>query len=277
MSNKIVLSLLALLFLVTLLTIDSCKPKDGGEPTPDSLSVDSLANSPCILLSERINDVLYRAYEYDSTRQLLRLTEYSGSLTANRITKKYRFDYEKKQLARITETNLTTRDQSFIYEMDYDSDGKLLKIRPFRVFNSGLRAIDTLEVIYNDKNYITELSSVTTGSQKWDYDTAGLGNVKKWSIRLPLATQDSTFAEYNTYDDKTSLYGFSKTIQILRLLNGNAASRRNPLKYTFRGENIESIYQYNPKGVPTQSILKIKALSDTTFRETVFTYQLDCK
>ena len=275
MSNKTVLSLLMLVLVAALLTIDSCKPKNEQAVIPDSLAVDSLANSPCILLSERINDVLYRAYEYDSSRQLLRLTEYSGNPAANRITKKYRFDYEKKQLIRLTETNLTDRDQSFIYEMDYDTDGKLEKIRPFRVFNSGPRAVDTLAVVYNDKNYITELNSVTTGSSKWEYDS--VGNVKKWLIRLPIVAQDSILAEYNTYDDKTNLYGFSKDIQLLRLLNGNAPSRRNPLRYTFKGNNIESIYQYNPKGVPMQSILKIKSVSDSTFRETVFTYQLDCK
>lgn len=228
-----------------------------------------------MLLSERVNDVLLRAYEYDTARVLLRMTEYSGSATANRVLKRYRFDYVKSQLVRITETNLAVRDQSLIYEFDYDSDKKLQTIRPFRVFNSSPRGIDTLTVKYDSRNYISELKSVRTGSRKWQYDS--VGNVKKHLIQLPNMLTDSTLSEFSTYDNKTSLYGFSRTIQLLRLLNGQAPSRRNPLVYVENGQSLQTIYQYNNRNVPSQAILKTKAFGDMALRETVFSYQLECR
>ena len=275
MSNKTIFPLLVLALIAVVFTIDSCKPKNSDDVTPDSLSVDSLVNSPCMLLSERVNDVLLRAYEYDTARLLLRMTEYSGSATSNRVLKRYRFDYLQSQLVRITETNLAARDQSLIYEFDYDTGKKLQTIRPFRVFNSGPRVFDTLTVKYDNRAYISELSSVRTGSRKWQYDSAG--NVKKHLIRLPNMTADSTLAEFGSYDNKINLYRFSRTIQLLRLLNGQAPSRRNPLTYVEKGQSVEAIYQFNNRNVPIQSILKTRAVGDIVLRETVFSFQLECR
>jgi len=274
MSNKATFSCIVFIFALAALTIDGCKPKNS-DVLPHGALSDSLVSSPCILLAERINDVLYRAYEYDTSRNLLRMTEYSGSAANNRITKRYRFDYEKQHLVRFTETNLVARDQSLIYEFDYDSDGILRTIRPFRVFNSGPRVTDTLTVKYDDNRYINELSSARTGAQKWQYDS--LGNIKQWLIRTPAATQDSILAEYGAYDNKINLYGFSKTIQLVRLLVGNAASRRNPLIYTLKGQSISASYQYNDRNVPTQSVVKTTSAGDNTLRETVFSYELGCQ
>lgn len=275
MSNRATFSFVIFVFVLAVITIDGCKPKNSDAVTPGGGLSDSLVSSPCILLAERINDVLYRAYEYDTSRNLLRLAEYSANAAFNRVVKRYRFDYENQRLVRFTETNLVARDQSLIYEFDYDTDGVLRNIRPFRVFNSGPRATDTLAVKYDDNSYINELSSPRTGSQKWQYDS--VGNVKKWLIRTLTAAQDSTLAEYGSYDTKTNLYGFSKTIQLVRLLAGNAASRRNPLTYTVKGQNLKASYQYNERNVPTQSILKMMSAGDTTLRETIFSYQLSCK
>jgi hypothetical protein len=275
MLNKTVFLFIGLALITVVFTINSCKPKNADAVTPDSLSVDSLVNSPCMLLSERINDVLFRAYEYDTAQLLLRMAEYSGNATANRILKRYRFDYTQNRLVRITETNLAARDQSFIYEFDYDSDKKLQTIRPFRVFNSGPRAVDTLAVKYDTRDYISELSSVRTGIRKWQYDS--VGNVTKHLIRLPNMLTDSILTEFSTYDNKINLYGFSRTIQLLRLLNGQAPSRRNPLVYVERGQSVQTIYQYNNRSIATQAIVKMKALGDISLRETVFSYQLECR
>jgi hypothetical protein len=275
MSNKAVFSLIILAVASVIFSIESCKPKSSDAVEPDSLSADSLVNSTCILLSERINDVLYRAYEYDTARTLLRMVEYSANANFNRVTKRFRFDYDKNELVRITETNLAARDQSMIYELDYDSDKVLKTIRPFRVFNSGPRAMDTLTVKYDQRAYINELSSTRTGTKKWQYDS--LGNVKKYTLRLPNATTDSTLAEFSSYDNKINLFAFSRAIQILRLLTGQAPSRRNPLSFVEFGQDVQATYLYNNQNVPTQGVFKSKALGDTVLRETVRSYQLNCK
>ncbi len=51
--------------LVSIFVIDSCRPKNNEEITPE----DPSALSTCILLSEKINGILLRAYEYDSLRK----------------------------------------------------------------------------------------------------------------------------------------------------------------------------------------------------------------
>jgi len=226
-------------------------------------------------LSEQINGAVLRAYEYDSTRKLIRMVEYTGSIQLNKVLKRYTFEYNKESLlTRIRETNLAARDRSYIYELDYDGSN-VISIRPFRVYNSGPRAEDTLTVVYDDKNRVSQLLSIHSNDSKWEYDS--VGNVKKWLIRTPDSSTDSLVAEYTSYDDKVNLNAFSKAIQIVNLLDGRPISKRNPLKYTFKGRNIDASYLYNEKRVPTEVILRYRSLSDTVLRETVYMYDLNCK
>lgn len=251
--------------------IDSCRPKNNDDINPD---VDSTAISTCIPLSERINGALLHSFEYDSTRRLTRMIEYTGTEQLNKIVKRYTFEYNKDVLTRIRETNLATRDRNFIYELDY-KDGNVTTIRPFRVYNSGPRAEDTLTVLYDEKNRVSELQSLRNGKSKWEYDTAG--NVRKWLVRPIASLSDSLLAEYTEYDDKVNVYAFSKGIQLVNLINGRAASKRNPTKFSFLGTSNTVSYLYNEKRVPTEAVVKSRTTSDTTLRETVFLYQLDCK
>ena len=262
--------LLLLLLSVSILLIDSCRPKNNEDISP----VDSTALSSCLLLSEKVNGILLRAYEYDSTRQLTRMLEYSGSSQSNSIVKRYRFDYNSKNtLIRLHETNLAVQDQSYIYELDYVGN-RLSAIRPFRVFNSGLRFEDTLRVGYNPNNRISEIKSRYGISSKWEYDTEG--NVMKWLIRTPLMKADSLMAEYGSFDEKVNIYAFSQGMQLVNLLSGRAYSLRNPLRYTTSGQTVEATYQYNNKRVPTLAVLKFKS-NDNILRETVYSYELSCK
>jgi len=250
---------------------DSCRSKDGGDVEP----IDSTALSSCILLTEKVNDILLRSYEYDSTRRIERMLEYSGVTPGNKIIKRYTFEYNSNnKVIRIRETNLAVKDNSFIYELDYSSDSKLKTIRPFRVYNSGPKLEDSLQVTFGTNNRIAELKSRTGLISKWEYDTAA--NVKKWLIRKPLKQTDSLIAEYGSYDDKVNIYAFSEGMQLVNLLSGRAHSRRNPLTYVTGGQSVEALYQYNFKRVPTQVVMKFKS-SDNTLRETVFSYELSCK
>lgn len=261
-----------ILLLAGLVTFKGCRPKDN-EITP---IVDSTALSTCVLLSERINNVLYRSYEYDSTRTLVRMLEYSTDAAANRMIKRYTFEYTKDNtLIRLRETNLQTRDQSYIYELAYSNRNTLSTIYTFRVFNSGAVAQDTLKLVYNQDNQrVTELQSAKGVTSKWEYDTAA--NVKKWLLHFPGRTTDSLVAEYGDHDDKVNIYAFSKSMQVLNLLNGRAHSRRNPLNFTLLNESTDITYQYNDKRVPTLRVLKIKS-NNNVLRETVYSYELSCK
>jgi YD repeat-containing protein len=260
-----------LVVLASALFVGNCRPKGGDDVTP----IDSTALSSCVLLTEKINGILLRAYEYDSTRHLERVLEYSGSEQANKVIKRYSFEYDSKyKLLRLRVTNLAERDKSYIYELDYTTSAQLKTIRPFRVYNSGPRLEDSLGVTYGTNARITELKSKTGAVSKWEYDTAG--NVKKWLIRTPLMKTDSIMAEYGSFDDKVNIYAFSEGMQLVNLLSGRAHSRRNPLTYTTAGQSVEASYQYNNKRVPTQAVLKFKS-SNNTLRETVFSYELSCK
>lgn len=251
--------------------IDACRPKGGEDVEP----IDSTALSSCILLNEKVNGILLRTYEFDSTRRLERMVEYAGIEPNNRIIKRYTFEYTSKtRLVRIRETNLAVKDNSFIYELDYDRDSKLKTIRPFRVYNSGPKLEDSLKITYGTNNRISEIKSRTGLTSKWEYDTAA--NVKKWFIRKPLSQTDSLVAEYGSYDDKVNIYAFAEGMQLVNLLNGRPHSRRNPLTYVTEGQSVEVSYQYNTKRVPTQVVMKFKS-SDNTLRETVFLYELNCK
>lgn len=260
-----------LVVLVIFFVIDTCRPKDSEEVTP----IDVSALSTCILLSEKVNGILLRAYEYDSTRNLTRMLEYSGTDPVNKIVKRYSFEYNAKNiLVSFRETNLAVKDKSYIYELDYSNTTQLKAIRPFRVYNSGPRAEDTLTVVYGTDARIIEVKSLRGVSSKWEYDTAG--NVKKWLVRTPLMKSDSLMAEYGSFDDKVNVYAFSQGMQLVNLLTGRAHSRRNPLNYTASSQSVEATYQYNDKRVPTQAVMKLKS-NDNTLRETVFTYELNCK
>ncbi len=257
--------------LVSIFVIDSCRPKNNEEITPE----DPSALSTCILLSEKINGILLRAYEYDSLRKLTRMLEYSGTDPVNSLIKRYTFEYNSKNtLIGFRETNLAIKDQSYIYELDYTGTNQLKAIRPFRVFNSGPRAQDTLTVMYGTNTRIAELKSIRGISSKWEYDTAR--NVKKWLVRTPLMKSDSLMAEYGSFDDKVNVYAFSQGMQLVNLLTGRAHSRRNPFNYTASGQSVEATYQYNDKRVPTQAVLKFKS-NNNTLRETVYSYELNCK
>ncbi|MFN8344138.1 MAG: hypothetical protein U0X91_04005 [Spirosomataceae bacterium] len=259
-----------LLLSVSSLLTDGCRSGNNEDITP----VDSTALSSCILLSEKINGILLRAYEYDSTRKLTRMWEYAGSNLSNSLVKRYQFDYNSKNtLIRLHETNIAVQDRSYIYELDYTGN-RLTTIRPFRVFNSGLRADDTLNVGYDLNERIAEVKSRNGIRSKWEYDTGG--NVTKWLIRTPLMKSDSLIAEYGSFDEKVSIYAFSKGIQLVNLLSGRAHSLRNPLRYTASGQSVEAIYQYNDERVPTLAVLKFKS-NDNTLRETVYSYELSCK
>lgn len=260
------------LLLTGLITFKGCRPKDN-EVSP---IVDSTALSTCVLLSERINNVLYRTYEYDSTRTLVRMLEYSANVSANQVIKRYTFEYTKDNtLIRLRETNLQTRDQSYIYEPAYTGNKIMSKIYTFRVFNSGAVAQDTLKLVYDQENQrVAELQSAKGITSKWEYDTAA--NVKKWLLRIPGRATDSLMAEYGDHDDKVNIYAFSKGMQLLNLLNGRAHSRRNPLNYTLLKESTDVSYQYNQKRVPTLRVLKIKS-TNNVLRETVYAYELSCK
>jgi YD repeat-containing protein len=261
--------LLGVLLLAAL--IDSCRPKNGSDVEPD---VDSTSISTCIPLSERVNGALLRSFEYDSTRRLVRMVEYTGTEQLNKVTKRYTFEYNRNaQLTRIRETNVGVRDRNFIYELDYDGNN-VSTIRPYRVFNSGPRPEDTLKVVYDNNNRVTELQSLRGNRTKWEYDSAG--NVKKWLVRT-AAGSDSLIAEYTAYDDKVNIYTFSKGIQFVNLLSGRAASKRNPTRFTYLGVASEVSYLYNEKRVPTEAIVKFRTPSDTTLRETVYRYEQSCQ
>lgn len=271
MFNKSTIYLGILLLLIGLGTFKGCRPK-GNEVSP---AVDSTAISTCILLSESINNVLYRAYEYDSTRKLVRMVEYTTG-GPHQITKRYTFEYNKDNLLiRLRETNLKTRDRSYIYELNYDNSATLSSIYSFRVFNSGPVIDDTLKFSYNiDNQRVSEMKSNTGVTSKWEYDTAA--NVKKWLLKYANRTTDSLVAEYGDHDDKVNIYTFSQGMQVLNMLNGRAHSKRNPLNYTILKESVDVVYQYNTKRVPTLRILKVKS-NNNLLRETVYSYELDCK
>jgi hypothetical protein len=275
MSNKAII--FCLLLITTLISIDSCKPKSSDDINPsDSTLVDSASMSPCIVLSETINDVLYRTYEYDTLRHLVRMVEYSGSKTANRVLKRYTFDYNAGgYLTSFNETNIAERDQSLIYHIDYAEDSTISAIQQYRVYNSGVRLQDSLSVVYNGDKRITELQSIAGKSYSWQYDS--LGNAKTWSMRVPNTTQDSVLAQYTSYDSKTNLYTFSKGIQLVDLLKGRVPGRRNPLTYQIGDTKYEVSYEYNMQNVPTKSVSKVKIGADSLGRETVYSYDLKCK
>lgn len=259
-----------IVLLTCISVIAGCRPKNNEEVTPEDSSL-----SICILLSEKINGTLIRAYEYDSLRKLTRMLEYSGTNPVNNLIKRYTFEYNSKNtLIGFRETNLAVKDQSYIYELDYADNNQLKAIRPFRVFNSGPRAEDTLTVVYGITARITELKSNRGVTSKWEYDTAG--NVKKWLVRTPLMKSDSLMAEYGSFDDNINVYAFSQGMQLVNLLTGRAHSRRNPFNYTAAGQSVEATYQYNDKRVPTQAVLKFKS-NNNTLRETVYAYELNCK
>ena len=263
--------IMTMLVMASVFAIDGCRPKSNEEVTP----IDTSALSTCILLSERVNGILLRAYEYDSARNLTRVLEYSGNEPVNKIVKRYSFEYNAKNiLIGFRETNLAVKDKSYIYELDYSNSSQLKSIRPFRVYNSGLHAEDTLTIIYGNNAQIAEVKSLRGVSSKWEYDTAG--NVKKWLVRTPLMKSDSLMAEYGSFDDKVNVYTFSQGMQLVNLLTGRAHSRRNPFNYTSSGQSVEATYQYNEKRVPTQAVLKFKS-NNNTLRETVYAYELNCK
>ncbi len=276
MSNKSLL--FVLLFIAALISIDGCKSKKSDEVNPnDSLSVDSTLKSPCVVLSEKINNLLYRQYEYDSLNRLTRLSEYNGS-TNNRVLRRYTFLYNAAgRLSQFNETNLAERDKSYIYDVDYDANNNVAALRKFKVYNSGPRNVDSLTVLYDESKRIVELKSSADVSYKWQYDS--LGNAKNWLIRTAAMTQDSVLAQYTSYDKNTNLYAFSKGIQLVNLLMGRAPSRRNLLTYKIGNVLYQATYQYNTQNVPTQSVLKAMNVSgtDTSKVETVFSYDLRCK
>ncbi len=265
------------LLLAALVSIDSCKPKPSDDINPDdSTQIDTTPVSPCVVLLEKINNVLYRSYEYDSINHLVRMIEYSGSQTANRILKRYSFDYNASgYLTEFNETNIAERDQSYIYKVDYAEDSTVSAIQQYRVFNSGPRLQDSLSVVYDDKKRISELQSVAGGSYSWQYDS--LGNAKTWSVRVPMTTRDSILTEYMAYDTKPNLYTFSKGIQLVDLLRGRVPSRHNPTMYQVGGTKYDITYEYNAQNIPIKSVAKIKMGADTLGRETVFSYELKCK
>lgn len=255
----------------SLALVESCRSKGREEVEP----IDSTALSTCILLTEKVNDILLRSYEYDTTRHLERILEYTGIQPGNKVIKRYTFEYDSKyKLVRIRETNLAVKDNSFIYELDYGSNSRLSTIRPFRVYNSGPKLEDSLKIVYGANNRISEVKSKTGLISKWEYDTAA--NVKKCLIRKPFSQTDSLIAEYGSYDDKVNIYAFSEGMQLVNLLSGRPHSRRNPLVYVTGGQSVEASYQYNFKRVPTQAVLKFKS-SNNVLRETVFSYELNCK
>jgi hypothetical protein len=273
MFNKSTIYWGMLLLLMGLGTFKGCRPK--GNEVPPTPAVDSTAISSCILLAERINNVLYRAYEYDSTRKLVRMLEYTTG-GAHQITKRYTFEYNKDNLLiRLRETNLQTRDRSYIYELNYDNSTTLSSIYSFRIFNSGPVIDDTLKFTYNDANQrVSEMKSNTGVTSKWEYDTAA--NVKKWVLKYANRTTDSLVAEYGNYDDKVNIYTFSPAMQVLNMLNGRAHSKRNPLNYYLLRERVDVVYEYNTKRVPIRQIIRVKS-NDNLLRETVYSYALDCK
>lgn len=276
MSNKALL--FALLLIAAFISIDSCKPKGSGDVNPSSLSIDSTLNSPCRVVLEKINNVLYRQYEYDSSNRLTRMVVYSGSTGTNLMLKRYSFQYDANgYLSQFNETNIAERDKSFIYEVDYNPDSSISALRKFKVFNSGPRNTDSITIVYDDNKRISELQSSADISYKWEYDS--LGNPKKWLIRTIAMTQDSTIAQYTAYDNKTNLYAFSKGIQLVNLLLGFAPSRSNLLDYQIGDKSYQATYQYNTQNVPIQSTLKTKAIGgiDTSQVQTVFSYELSCK
>lgn len=276
MSNKILLFFALLLGAV--ISIESCKPKNSDNIKPaDSTSVDSTLGSPCLVLSESINNVLYKTYEYDSLRRLTRMVVYSGTATSNQIIKRYTFDYNAAGglLSEFHETSIAQKDQSYIYDLDYGTDKYISAIRKSKVYNSGPRVVDTLKVTYDTDKHITGLVSSVGNTQSWQYYSSG--NAKNWLVRIPKTTRDSVMALYNTYDSKTNLYAFSKGIQLVDLLNGKAPSRHNLLSYQIGNTKYDATYTYNTNKVPIQSVVKMKAGKDTVGRETVYTYTLKCK
>jgi hypothetical protein len=270
--------ILLVLVAVVIAWVGSCKPKatDDVEPLEEDSTV--LIARTCILLEERINDALYRAYEYDSTRRLMRVYEYTADLTLNRLAKRYTFEYDPKdstKIVRMRETNLAVRDQSFFYDIDYDAQGKYKYILPFRIYNSGPRALDTVQVFYDADNRISEMKAAMLYHYIYDYDS--LGNVKTWSLRRAEQPTDSVLATYTEYDAKINLFQFSRGAQLMNLIRGTLPNRRNPLKSTVHGQNIESIYEYNAKGLPTQATTSYRMPGDTLSRTLVYNFQLDCK
>jgi hypothetical protein len=276
MSNKH--AIIWILVVGVILWVGSCKPKESDVVTPEEEDSTTIIARSCILLEENINNALYRAYEYDSTRRLMRVYEYSADINQNRLAKRYTFEYDKKdstKIVRFRETNLVVRDQNYYYEIDYDDKNVMTTIRPFRILNSGPREIDTIKIFYDDNKRISELRSATLFNYSWDYDSAG--NVKRWAIRRPEMMTDSLLAEYDEYDDKINLYQFSKGVQLMNLLRGSVPTRRNPTKYRIMGQSVESAYTYNAKGLPTQAAVKFTTIGDTISRETIYSYQLNCK
>ena len=275
MSNKTLI--FCVLLLATLISIDSCKPKSSDDINPsDSVQVDTTPVSPCIVLSEKINDVLYRSYEYDSSSHLVRMIEYSGSKTANRILKRYTFDYNAGgYLTDFNETNIAERDQSYIYHVDYAEDSTISALQQYKVYNSGPRLQDSLRLVYDGNKRISEFRSATGGYYSWQYDS--LGNAKTWSVGVPMTTRDSVLASYTAYDTKPNLYTFSKGIQLVDLLRGRVPGRHNPTVYQVGNTKYEVSYEYNTQNVPIKSVSKIKVGTDSLGRETVYTYELQCK
>jgi hypothetical protein len=273
MSNKALI--FCILLLATLISIDSCKPKSSDDVSPDSTQIDTTPVSPCIVLSEKINDVLYRSYEYDSMSHLVRMVEYSGSKIANNILKRYTFDYNAGgYLTSFNETNIAVRDQSYIYQVSYAEDSTISVLQQYKVYNSGPRLQDSLSIVYDSNKRISELQSISGSSYSWQYDS--LGNAKTWSVRVPSTTRDSVLAQYTAYDTKPNLYTFSKGIQLVDLLRGRVPSRHNPTIYQVGNTKYEVSYEYNTQNVPIKSVAKVKVGTDSLGRETVYSYELQC-
>jgi hypothetical protein len=54
-------------------------------------------------------------------------------------------------------------------------------------------------------------------------------------------------------------------------------SRHNPTMYKVGNTRYEVSYEYNVQNVPIKSVAKVKVGTDSLGRETVYTYELQCK
>ena len=265
-----------IILVVITLQFNACKPKSGADPDPQVVDSTALAAQGCLLVTEKINGIIFRSYQFDSAGQLNRMFEFSAG-SDNRLIKRYTFEYDAANLlTKFRETNLAVRDQSFQYEIEYDADTKLMKtVKSYRILNSGARADDTISIDYDAQKRVVKYAPQRGLTYLWDYDSTG--NATKFSARLPGTTIDSTLAIFTAFDGKPNVYTAARAMQLLNLMLGNAPNRHNTTGFRANNQDGTVEYSYNEKGLPTDAIVKLRSATDTAARTTTYNYEYQCK
>lgn len=241
--------------------------------TPDPLE------KGCMITSELVNDKTYRTYEYDTDQKLYRIVQYETN-TANRVEKRYSFDYnQKNQVVAFRETNLLTPNANYQYLLQYSETGQLDTIRKSQILNSGPKFLETYALEYDDQQ---RLNKYKWAENYWRYEYDEANNVIKWFAKYPaLAPIEGLVADFGNYDGKYNTYAFSKPAQLVNLVSGGGASPQNPGSFKFYEASLTPTqtgvvtYLYNDKRLPTEASISLFTPQGSNSTQ-VYQFVYDC-